>query len=245
MLDRELLVNEVAAYKKDSKKHFDEAVAALLALAWPKRRQGFSFLEGDDDTIEGAMDICIALSDKCADSAKKRLLATISDALEGIDGEAAWDEVFGEDEQERYDMAASHLLDLLAVWIGVAVANKWTEGYTRVMISRYLANPYLCPEWKNIPRSALAWGRGYAKDVSEQIALLGQDLILGGARFAEWSDAVAMGATYYIRRRGSGYDCPECDALCGYPIPIDEPFEFLHARCMCWAEYHYEPIPTI
>lgn len=244
MLDRDRLVKEVAAYKKDSRKHFDEAVAALIALAWAGRKPDFAY--SADEALWGkALALCIALSDKCAESARKRLVSAISDTFDRLNEELIWNEAYDAETQESLDMAGSHLLDLLAIWIGVAATNGWTQGYTRVMVSRYLTNPFLCPEWKSIPLSALAWGRGYARDVAEQIALIGQDAIIGGAMYAEWVDAAEKGATYYIRHRGSGYDCPECDSLCGFPIPIEQPFEFLHARCMCWPEYFYEPLPTL
>ena len=75
------------------------------------------------------------------------------------------------------------------------------------------------------------------------MGVIGQNLIIDGARAHEWRKEMAGGATYYVRRRGSNYDCPDCDSLCGYPIPIDVPFERLHSRCVCWAEYHYDEMP--
>lgn len=240
MLNQSDLIDAVAAYKKDSEKHFWDAVTALLALAWPYRKKDFAFDESfalyDEAIVE-----CINLSDKCSESARRRLYGIIEDSLDYADEEAAWD-VAESDSIESFDMAGTHLMDLLGVWIGIAAANKWTQGYTRVMISRYIHNPFLCPEWKDIPLDALAWGRGYAKDVAEQLAVIGQGIIIGGARYAEWTDAQAKGATYYIRRRGSTYDCDICDELAGFPIPIEEPFEIPHPRCVCRPEYHYEPI---
>ena len=101
----------------------------------------------------------------------------------------------------------------------------------------------LCPEWKEIPLDTLAWGKGYARNILEQLTLIGQGLIIGGGRYAEWVDEQAKGATYYIRRRGSNYDCDVCEGLANKPIPIEVPFEYSHARCMCYPEFHYEPMP--
>lgn len=237
MLNQDHLIETVAAFKKDSRRHFNVAVASLIALAWPHRKDPFTF----DEPFPGhtdALDICIDLSDKCVESARKRLNAVVEDSLDYYDEDAAWDEAFGDDILESFDMAGTHLLDLLAVWIGIAVANGWTDGYTRVMVSRYLANPFTCPEWRAIPLDALAWGRGYAKDVAEQLALIGQGIIVKGARYAERADAMAKGYTYYIRRRGSDYDCGVCEALANKPIPIDTPFEIPHPRCVCYPEYY-------
>lgn len=41
------------------------------------------------------------------------------------------------------------------------------------------------------------------------------------------------GAAGYIGVRQSTYDCPVCDSLCGYFIPITEQVFPAHARCVC------------
>jgi len=239
MVSQDILIDEAAAYKKESRSHFDEALALLLALAWERRDGNFDF-RADTDTWDEAMRICINLSDKCEGSALKHLRTALADLADEAD---AWMDVNERENLESFDMAGVHLLDLLAVWIGVAAVNGWTQGYTRVMITRYIHNPYLCPAWRDIPQSALAWGRGYAKDIPEQLALIGQGIIIGGARYVEWERELGKGATYYIRRRGSNYDCPVCESLANIPIPIDEPFVPSHPRCVCRPEYHYEPMP--
>lgn len=243
MLNQQTLVRETAEYKRDARRLFDAHLASLLALAWPFRKaEDFSF-EVNDELMAAAYDDCIQLTDECAEQARKRFLATTDPIGEDLDRENVWDNIYDEGAEESLDMAGSHLLDLLTAWIGVAVANDWTRDYTRIMIGRYLSNPYLCPQWNVVPRDLLAWGTGYAKDISEQLALIGQNLIVQASRYAEWLDEGAKGATYYIRRRGSTYDCSICDEEAGFLIPIEEPFEWLHSRCMCYPEYHYEPLP--
>lgn len=240
MLNQDLLIDEVAAYKRESRKEFDKAVYDLLALAWPYREEAFSF--ADSTIYNSAISICLDLSDECALKAKDRIKRIVEDYVDEYNEDDIWATVYDDDAIARYDMAGTHLLDLLGVWIGVAATNNWTQGYTRIMFSRYLHNPFLCPEWKQIPLDTLAWGRGYAKDIAEQIAVIGQDIIVAGARTAEQVDETTKGATYYIRRRGSYYDCDVCQELVGIPIPIDVPFEIPHARCCCFPEYHYEEI---
>ena len=230
MLNQKELIDTVAAYKKDSRKHFKDTVSALLALAWPYRKEKFVFDESFP-LYDEAIALCMEMTDKCEASAKSRL-ASIVESLE-------WDGEIPEDfdARESMDMAGTHLLDLPGLWIGVAAANGWTESYTRVMISRYLSNPFTCPEWQHIPLGALAWGRGYARDIAEQLAVIGQGIIISGARYAEQKDEQQNGASYYIRHRGSTYDCDTCDALAERQIPIEVPFEIPHPRCVCWPEY--------
>ena len=239
MLKRQTLINETAAYRKDARRHFDKAVAALVALAWPYRKEGFTF--GPDFALyDDALDICINLSDQCAESARKRLLR----AIEGLEWDGEWEEDYDIDTQKRMDMAGTHLLALASIWVSVAAVNGWTESYTLVMVSRYIHNPFLCPAWKNIPLDTLSWGRGYAKDIAEQLALIGQGIIISAALRIDQQLEQRNGASYYIRRRGSNFDCDTCDELANKPIPIDVPFYFPHPRCVCFPEYHYEPIPN-
>ena len=243
MLNQQTLVRETAEYKRDARRLFDAHLASLLALAWPFRKaEDFSF-EVNDELMAAAYDDCIQLTDECAEQAEKRFLTTIVNLGDAVNEQEVWDGFYEDGAQESFDMAGSHLLDLLTAWIGVAVANDWTRDYTRIMVGRYLANPYLCPQWNIVPRDLLSWGSGYAKDISEQLALIGQNLIVQASRYAEWLDESARGATYYIRRRGSTYDCALCDEEANRPIPVSEPFEWLHSRCMCYPEYHYEPLP--
>ena len=236
MLNQSELIKTVAAYKKDSRRVFDSAVTALIALAWPYRSKDFVFDESFG-LIDEAYVICQNMTDECIDRARARMEELLGDSLDYYDDDAAWDYAFDEDDRVRLDQAGSHLLELIAVWLHVATTNGWTQGYTRVVFSRYLTNPFLCPEWSGIPLNTLAWGRGYAKDISEQIAIIGQGLIVEGARHAERVDAMALGYNYYIRRRGSTFDCDTCDEMANKPIPIDIEFEIPHPRCVCYPEF--------
>lgn len=248
MLNNETLAQKAASFKRDSRKEFDKAVAALIALAWNYAYMGEDFRwDADPELYAESLRICRDLSDTLAERARAIAEQVARDGLDDFDMDEAWergaDEEDGESTLVRFDQAGAHLLDLLEIWIALAFVHGLGETELRVEISRYLSNPYLSPLWKGVPKDALKWGRGYMKDIPLQLAVIGQDAIISATRYAEWVDAQAKGAEYYIRRRGSGYDCPECDDLCGYPIPIETPFEFLHARCMCCPEYHFEPMP--
>lgn len=242
MLSNDIITKEAADYKKDAKKNYDEAVVALLILAWPYRKENFNF-EQETPVYNEALSICMSMSDKCAEAAQKRLFDIIAE-IEDADGDAVWEYVYNADYEARFDMAGSHLLELLAVWIGVAAANGWTRDYTRVMISRFIENPFLCQQWRDFPLNTLAWGSGYSRNIAEQIALIGQGIIIGGSRYAEWMHEKEKGATYYVRRRGSNYPCDWCEEYANIPIPIDVPFEPFHARCVCFPEYFYDEMPT-
>ena len=243
MLDNETLTRKVAAFKKESRKDFDKAVAALIALAFLHKDMGADFLWDKDPALDAeANRICRELSDTLTEKAKDLARDAVKE-LDDYDIEEFWD--VARDEwfvpvTTRFDQQGSFLKELLEIWVALAFVYGLSQGELRVEISRYLANPFLSPFWSRLPKNILKWGRGYPKNIAEQLAVIGQNAILSAVRLAEWRNAKDNGATYYIRRRGSGYDCDECDSLANHPIPIDEPFEVPHSRCMCYPEYHFD-----
>lgn len=249
MLDRDRLTRAAASFKRSASREFDEVVRALIELGFRHAGAGADFLwDMSPGLREEAMAICRGLSDTLADKAKAIARGVVEDALSDYDFDEAWDRDDGRDGfapiLTRLDQEGSHLLELLEIWLALAFLNRIRKGELVVLVSRFLSNPFASPLWRGLPKDILKWGRGYSVNILDQIGRIGQDAIVASARYAEWQDAREDGAVYYIRRRGSGYDCPECDDLCGYPIPIDEPFVWLHSRCMCWPEYHFEPMPS-
>lgn len=232
----ERLADAAARFGRDSRKEFDRAVKELIALAFLHASAGAEFLwDMDEDLLREARRICRNLSDALAE----RAMAVAKRAVEDAGWEYEPDEEAEDVLVERLDMQGSNLLDLLEIWIALAFLHGIAEGELRVLISRYLSNPAASPLWRGLPRDVLAWGRGYPKNIPGQISAIGQTAIATAYREAERKDAEAKGYAYYVRRRGSGYECPTCDEMCGYPIPITEPFEIPHPRCMCVAEYHF------
>lgn len=246
MLNNDRLLKEAAAFKKDASKEFDKAVKELIALAWETGAVSENFLWESDPVLDDkANAILRRLSESLAEKAKARAKEAIMEELDFFNFDEAWAEVEGEDYDSllfRFDMQGSHLKDLLAIWIAIAAVHRIGKSELRILVSRYINNPYASPLWSGLPSDAIRWGRGYSRNILEQIAIIGQNAILGAARYAEWMDAFEKGAQYYIRRRGSSYDCDVCDDLANTPIPIDVPFEIPHSRCCCFAEYFFTPL---
>lgn len=237
------LVKEAAAFKADASKEFDKAVKALLDLVWSYGNPTEDFLfEADPELDAKANAILRGLSDNLVAMAKARAAAIVRESLGGYGFDESWEEAADEDDATiifRFDMEGSHLKELLEVWIALAAVNAIRKSELRVMISRYLKNPYASPLWKGIPLDAIKWGRGYSRDIIDQLALIGQNAIVDTARHAEWMRELENGAAYYIRRRGSNYDCAVCEEMANKPIPISIPFQIPHSRCMCYPEYFY------
>lgn len=246
------LVSEAAAFRRDASREFDRVVKALLDLVWAKRAPTRDFRFTDDAELDAeANAILRGLSDTLAARAKARAESIIRDSLPEYDFGEEWEDDWDATDDEdgtpllwRFDMEGSHLRDLLEIWIAIAVLDGIAKSELRVLISRYISNPFASPLWSGVPKGALAWGRGYSKNILEQITVIGQNAIVRASRRAEQREERRGGATYYIRRRGSNYDCDVCEDMANVPIPIDVPFDFPHPRCMCYPEYHYGPIPN-
>ena len=192
------LVSEAAAFRRDASREFDRAVKALLDLVWAKRAPTRDFRFTDDAQLDAeANAILRGLSDTLAARAKARAESIIRDSLPeydfGEDWEEDWDSTDEDDDTQilwRFDMEGSHLRDLLEIWIALAVLNGINKSELRVLISRYLSNPFASPLWSGVPKGALAWGRGYSKNILEQISIIGQNAIVGAARRAEQREGV-------------------------------------------------------
>lgn len=244
-MTNETIIAQAAAFKTDARKEFEAAVAALIALAFRYKRLGANFLWDSDPVLEEeANAILRGLSDTLSEKAKARALA-IAREEEWSTGDEAWEDVNEKVDTPiltRFDQQGSFLRELLEIWIALAFVNGLTQNYLKISVIRYLANPYASPLWKGLPAGLLKRGAGYQRDIIAQLALIGQDGIVDAVRRAEWMDATERGAYYWVWRRGSGFLCDECEANKGKAFPIDIPFDTLHPRCMCWPEYHYEPM---
>lgn len=241
MLDRGKLAKNAATFKNYASREFNSAVNALIDLVWAEKSHTINFLWDADPTLdEKANAILRGLSDELIRKAKALAEDAVRNEAEFYEYDEEWEEA-----RERMDMTGSHLKSLLEIWIALAVANGTSKGELVVLISRYLNNPFASPMWRGLPKDVLAWGRGYDRNIIDQLAVIGQNIIVSSARYSEWLGERNKGAQYYIRHRGSGYYCPDCDSLCEYPIPIETPFIWLHSRCMCWPEYFYEPMPNV
>lgn len=243
MTDHEAVIDAMSSVKGDVRKRMDDAVAAILVLAWSYRRDGFAF-EDFPELDEKVNKILQALSDGNIADAEKRAMALLEELgledWEEAAREYAEREIDGENALWRLDLHASHLKEILAGWIAVAAAQGLSLMQTRLMMATYGGNPWLSKKWRESGLGKVGWGRGYAIDPLTGMTVIGQNIIAQSWMYAEWRDAVAKGAKYYIRHRGSNYDCPECDSYCEKKIPIEKFIGQLHPRCVCWNEYFYE-----
>lgn len=235
------LIEQAAAFKTDARKAFEKAVAALVDLAFKYSRFGENFLWDSDAKLnDEANAILREMSDSLAEKAKTRAMSIIQEQ-EWAWGDEAWDDVSRLGDEPlltRLDQQGSFLRELLEIWVALAFVNGLSKNYINISVVRYLSNPYASPFWRGLPPGLLKHGTGYQKNLIEQLALIGQDAIIGSVHYAEWLEMRNNGAAFYVRRRGSDFNCPTCQSLANTLIPIETPWDYTHPRCVCWAEYY-------
>lgn len=72
-----------------------------------------------------------------------------------------------------------------------------------------------------------------AKSSITNLKVLTSSIITDALNRSELYLMSGKGAYGYIGVRMSTYDCPVCDSLCGYIIPIDQQVFPAHPRCVC------------
>lgn len=242
MTDHEAVIDAMASVKGDVKKRVDAAVAAILLMAWPYAREGFSF-EDFPELDEKVNKVLQSLSDgNLADA--ERMVKALLDEL----GLGDWeDEAIGYAEREidgqnaiwRLDMHASHLKDLLAGWLAVAAAQGLSMTQTRLLMNTYGGNPWLSKKWRESGLGKMGWGRGYQTDVAAAMTVIGQDLINRSYQYARLEQFKRQGITHYRTVRGSTYHCPFCDEMAKRIWPVEEVVLPYHPRCVCF------PVPVV
>ena len=236
MTDHEAVIDAMASVKGDVKKRTDEAVAAILLLAWRYRHARFSF---DDYTEldERVNKILRDLSDGNIADAEKRAKALLESlGLEEWDDDAlgyAEREIDGENALWRLDMQASHLKEILAGWIAVAAAQDLTMTQLRLLMNTYGGMPWLSKKWRDSGLGKIGWGSGYQTDTTSAMTVIGQDLINRSYQYAKLKELKGQGVTHYRTIRGSNYDCPLCDEMMEKIWPIEQIVLPYHPRCVC------------
>ena len=232
------LIDILATVRTGVRPRIVALIDEILSLAWVYRAEGFTF--DADSTLDAQVNKVLAdFSDgEIADAEKK--LRKLLESLEWSDfGDDALE--YAEREQNdqnavyRFDMHASHLKEIIAVWLGISFVSGLSRSETARQIWGYWGSPELSPKWVG-PRSPFfLWGKGYTKNILNGIVVLEQDIINSAYQFAVLQDFGRQGAIGYKIKRGSGYNCPYCDEHCGIVYPLSRQILPLHSRCMCIA----------
>ena len=238
MGDNAFLIEQMARVKGDVRERVEKAVSAVLLLAWAYRSDEFDWaMHPDLDKEVNA--ILRDMSDGVTEDIERRARAVLEEMelLEWEDGalDYAEGERDGHDMLWRLDMHASHLKELLGLWLGVAAVCVLDRATTTTQILTFLGNPALSPYWRKAGAPVLRWGRGNIRNTIDGLTLIGQDAINGTYQFAWVHHLESIGAVGYRTVRGSNYDCPICEEMKERVWPIDIVVLPYHPRCVCYA----------
>lgn len=84
-----------------------------------------------------------------------------------------------------------------------------------------------------------SYGKGYYRNAYQNIIRNAKQVIALSWGRAEQEYGKNSGAVGYFVYRGSSYDCPVCDDLCGYMHPLDTMVIPAHHNCACRVELFF------
>ena len=93
---------------------------------------------------------------------------------------------------------------------------------------------------KDINIDVPSYGKGYYKNAYQNIVRNASQVIALAWGQAEQEYGQEIGAVGYFVHRGSSYNCPVCDDLCGYVHDITTMVIPAHPRCCCRAEFVFK-----
>lgn len=225
----------------------------ILALALPYRYLGarFSFkMNGDLDkeVNQLLLDLSNAIYADFEGDTKKAIGIVNED--DDTDAILAYTRrnIEGKDTIERLDGYASQLKYYIEGMIAIGFANKMGNADIISHVKSYYRRPYADPlarkaftepmeytsNW--IASRGFHLGNGVSTDVVKGMANVGEYMINEAYQYATILDFRKMGAKGYVVRRGSDYDCMQCDELTIGVHPLDEIVLPSHVHCRCYAE---------
>lgn len=198
-----------------------KAIEKILSLSWEYQYLGAKFSFDANKELSGKVDAILRqMTDELVDYSFTKARATSEDD----DNDAVLVMLNMEDIRQRYDKHTDHLKTMLEVYIGTALANKYTRGELLSKVAAYIANPPV----------SFHFGRGVMRSPANAYTILGQNTIhtayqtsvLIGYR----KDPMIIG---YRVVRGSNYDCDICQELTYGIHPLTEQCLPAHSRCRC------------
>lgn len=247
----DLIIDRMASVKGKVSSTLRKRIEEVLRLCEPYKSYGEKFTFATIPELNGKVnDVLIALSDELLDEYNDDALFAISTADDDEDKPLvlAWinRDINGENAQYRVDKYSSHLKHILEGWAAIGFVSGLPVTKTVVEAMAYIDNPFVSPLWQSafknpkylspiIQSKGFSYGKGTPTSVLQGLTLVGQYMINDAFQYASVQKYKRMGAIGYMVHRGSGYDCPSCDSLCGYVHPLDEVCLPSHNRCCCYS----------
>ena len=92
---------------------------------------------------------------------------------------------------------------------------------------------------KDINIDVPSYGKGYYRNAYQNIVRNSKQVISIAWGQAEQEYGQEIGAVGYFVHRGSSYNCPVCDDLCGYMHPLNTMVIPAHVSCKCRVEFAF------
>lgn len=207
-----------------------EAINAILALARAYDYLGDTFrFDAAGDIDAQVNQILIELSDAIYEDTRNNIARVTEDEdRDAVLFTLGWD-------IERVDYHASRLKLLLEAYFANGFAKKMTNSDLMKDVLFFLTNPngYLGAD-------LFSFGKGISMNPIDSFTLTEQyNIMKAWQRQSLQTYAKNPDIIGYRVRRGSDFNCPQCDDLTIGIHPVSEQVLPAHVRCMCYTEPVY------
>ena len=239
------VLDEMSLSKARVEKQVSEYADRILLLAESFRIAGKKFtFAAYPDLDKQVNSILVELSDAVLTDMVYAARKGLDGTEEDNDGAVAWARARA-DAQNTVDKYSSHLKYIIEGWLAIGFANKLSKGEILSRMMAYMENPYITPMWRKafddgayvadiVREKGWTWGKGTPISPVKGMSVTESYFINSAYQRGMVTGFSKRGAIGYRVHRGSGFYCPECDALCVGIHPIDEIVLPEHPNCCCY-----------
>lgn len=166
----------------------------------------------------------------------------------GIDSKGIEDfltgDIYGKTTSERNAVYLGNFAEDVVRMIKAGTIMGYTDQQLLSAIRTGYKDPYRTSvitkaKKQDISIDVPSYGKGYYRNAYQNIIRNAKQVIALSWGRAEQEYGKNSGAVGYFVYRGSSYDCPVCDDLCGYMHPLDTMVIPAHPNCACRVELFF------
>lgn len=166
----------------------------------------------------------------------------------GIDSKGIEDfltgDIYGKTTSERNTVYLGNFAEDVVRMIKAGTIMGYTDQQLLSAIRTGYKDPYRASvitkaKKQDISIDVPSYGKGYYRNAYQNIIRNAKQVIALSWGRAEQEYGKNSGAVGYFVYRGSSYDCPVCDDLCGYMHPLDTMVIPAHPNCACRVELFF------
>lgn len=150
-------------------------------------------------------------------------------------------DIYGKTTSERNSVYLANFAEDIVRMIKAGTVMGYSESQILSSVRTGYKDPYHASvvtkaQRKDINIATPSYGKGYYRNAYENIVRNATQVISLAWGLAEQEYGKENGAVGYYVHRGSSYNCPVCDDLCGYLHSLKTMVVPAHVNCVCRVE---------